>query len=209
MIPASEEVEFWSFQCPVGDMSEGGRGERGRGNGRGGSRWRGRGWRGGSGGSGRGWRGGSGWRGGLNSSLSSVGSSSSLGEPLVELTPCPFPAWRSYLPQLPYSATSYVLELLQPIAAFLRRSAHWVDREKLFQQRFFLLDLAELFGESSEAAELRAAWPGLEEELEEQAENVCGIVGLARHNMVTGGGEEGQGDTTFPIGQEKGRTSIC
>ena len=120
---------------------------------------------------------------------------------MVELTPCPFPAWRSYLPQLPYSATSSVLELLNPIAAFLRTSAHWVDREKLYQQRFFLLDLAELFGESGEAVALRAAWPGLEEELEEQAEKVCGIVGLARHNMITGGGEEGQGAATFPIGR--------
>ena len=84
-----------------------------------------------------------------------------------------------------------------------------MSKEQLFQQRFFLVDLQELFGSTAAALGLREAWPGLREELEWevglllllllllllQAEKVFGILGLARHHLE----QEGEQELSFPV----------
>ena len=125
--------------------------------------------------------------------MESTGSSVELA---AEAVPCPFPSWSSYLPDLPYSPTSHVLDLLAPVTAFLRASTHLVTTEHLWESRSFPLDLPEVLGESEAATAVQEAWPGLAEELEEQPERVLGVFGLARHHMVVG---EGGADQALPV----------
>jgi hypothetical protein len=145
----------------------------------------------------------------VRSSLSSSSLASSpstdcvLGQDL--LSPCPYPAWHSYLPNVPYSSSSPIGTLLDPIATFLMASSHWVPKEDLFKQRFFLLDLKEIPGDSPTACALSEVWSRLLEEMEELPERLVGIFGLARHRMISGT-RKGETDSfnldpdlTFPI----------
>ena len=110
---------------------------------------------------------------------------------------CPFPSWSSYLPDLAYTSSSRVPDLLPHIETFLKASEHWVSKDKLFEERHFQLHLGELFGDAAHAVALRAAWPELAEEMEEKPEQVCGKFGLARHNMILK--EAGGAEQNFPI----------
>ena len=127
-------------------------------------------------------------------SMESINSSVSL---MADAVACPFPSWSSYLPNSSYTPSSRIPHLLPHIETFLKASEYWVSKDKLFEDRYFQLHLGEVFGDAEHAIALNTAWSELKEEMEEQPEQVCGIFGLARHNMILK--EAGGGGLNFPI----------
>ena len=124
---------------------------------------------------------------------------------MTDAVACPFPSWSSYLPCLSYTPSSRVPDLLPHIETFLKASDYWISKDKLFADRCFQLHLGELFGDSDHAVALQAAWPELPEEMEEKPEQVFGIFGLSRHNMILKepGGENFPIVRCRPIGREE------
>jgi len=127
--------------------------------------------------------------------MDSTSSHQSHMESFYSSTPCPFLAWKQYLPDTPYSDCSPIIPLITAATAFIKKDTKLVTRDELFEQRFFLLDFETL----SSDAELLGEWPSLGEELEDRTERVCGVFGLAMHHMVSSEKVEGDENNTFPI----------
>jgi len=70
-----------------------------------------------------------------------------------------------------------------------------LDKEKLFEQRFFNLEIEKLINDK----DLESEWPSLSDELDERTERVCGVFGLAVHHMMSIDNKEGDENNTFPI----------
>jgi len=183
-----------------------------RGGGKNNGGWRGRGratgrwnnWRGSGHG---GWRGSNSWnRGGrtsensiLNSSMESSSSNQSHMESFYPSVPCPYLAWKQYLPNTPYSDCSPFIPLINAATVFLKKDPSTVSKDILFEKRYFLLDLEKLQSDK----ELNEDWPSLIEEIENLSERVCGLFGLAMHHMISSDNvsvdQESHYTNTFPI----------
>jgi len=178
------------------------RGWRGGGGGwRGGARGNGSGWRGrsggwrarGGGGSGRGnWNRsrGSNWtrRAGNSSVDDSIDDSNIPTQGLLsgnsrmtdyfELTDCPYLGWAHYLPKLPFNPSAAVITKIETSIEYLKEVVH-VDKEILMEQLFFEVDMNAMLVDRK----VLKAWPRIKEDLEENAELVSGILGLAKHHI--------------------------
>ena len=116
-------------------------------------------------------------------------------ETFFSATPCPYLAWKQYLPNTAYSDCSPIIPLITAATSFLKKDPKMVSKEELFEQRFFFLNMEQLLVDE----ELSTDWPSLSEELEDRTERVCGIFGLAMHQMVSTEKVDGDDNNTFPI----------
>ena len=94
---------------------------------------------------------------------------------------CPHPAWSHYLPDTAYSDTGPEVASIAAAAAFIQRQGLAANREAILEKRFFTVNIEQLVQDSQLARE----WPQLGEQLEERAEHVAGILGLAMHQLLT------------------------
>ena len=113
--------------------------------------------------------------------MDSTSSHQSHMESFYSSTPCPYLAWKQYLPDTPYSDCSPIIPLITAATTFIKKDTKLVTRDELFEQRFFLLDFEKL----SSDAEILGEWPSLGEELEDRTERVCGVFGLAMHHLLS------------------------
>jgi len=130
----------------------------------------------------------------LNSSLDSTNSNQSRMESFYSTTPCPFIAWKQYLPNTPYSDCSPYISLINVATNFLKKDPKLLNKELLYDQRYFCLDVQKLLSDEA----LLEEWQTLPEEIEERTERVCGLFGLAVHHMISSNNGPSE-STTFPI----------
>jgi len=127
--------------------------------------------------------------------MDSNSSNQSHMETFFSATPCPYLAWKQYLPNTVYSDCSPIIPLITAATTFLKKDPKKVSKEELFERRFFFLNLEHLLADE----ELSTDWPSLSEEVEDRTERVCGIFGLAMHQMVSTEKVDGDDNNTFPI----------
>ena len=107
--------------------------------------------------------------------------------------PCPYLAWRQYLPDTVYSESCQEVSLMAAATGYIK-DRDLADREVLEEKRYFYLNIEQLLKDET----LKQKWSELSEMLEERAEHVCGIFGLAMHHLLSSTAPKDSGAQIFP-----------
>ena len=107
---------------------------------------------------------------------------------------CPYKAWTSYLPTLEYSDKGEIVKKLKAAEKYWKENDdNDKDMEELSRKRSVILDVTSLL----EDRILNSNWPMFHDDLENQAELVFGIFGLAKHQLILN--ELNDESAKFPI----------
>jgi hypothetical protein len=60
---------------------------------------------------------------------------------MAQNVPCPYSAWKLYLPTEEYNPLSPMENKIRSATAFLLRSGIAADREEMYDKKFFLIDV--------------------------------------------------------------------
>ena len=114
------------------------------------------------------------------SSLNFNNSSQDTIENYYQVIPCPYVGWRQYLPETIYSDNCEEVPLIRAATKYIQ-TLSIVNKKVLEEKRFFYINVENLLKDEN----LKVAWPHLGEALEERAEHVCGVFGLAMHHILS------------------------
>ena len=122
-------------------------------------------------------------------------------ENYYHVIPCPYDGWRQYLPETIYSDNCEEVTFIRAATRYIQKLSI-VNKKVLEEKRYFYLNVEHLLKDES----LKEDWPGLGDLLEEKAEHVCGVFGLAVHHLLSPSPESGSQTSiiydpveTFPI----------
>ena len=107
--------------------------------------------------------------------------------------PCPYLAWRRYLPDTVYSDNCQEVSLIAAATEYIKKR-DLMDRDLLEEKRYFYLDMEHILMDDK----LKQKWSDLDEMFEERAEHVCGVFGLAMHHLLSTSSPGDSGSEQIP-----------